>query len=183
MNESLANEIARLLADRNERVVLAESCTAGLVAATLGTVPGISSHLCGSAVVYRPDTKRRWLGVRKKTIKRASTESVECAREIAVGALKRTPEADWAVGVVGHMGPDAPEEKDGHLYLAIARRTRKGNIKIKDTDDHKLGSGDRVKRQQEATEVTLTHFARLLTKKHKQEKLEQEKPPKKKVVG
>ena len=54
------NELAIRLADclrlRSRRVVLAESCTAGLVSAALAQVPGVSEFHCGSAVVYRLET-------------------------------------------------------------------------------------------------------------------------------
>ncbi|MEZ6136283.1 MAG: CinA family protein [Pirellulaceae bacterium] len=50
------------------RLVLAESCTAGRVAATLASFPGISNWLCGSFVVYRCDSKSRWLGIPTKLL-------------------------------------------------------------------------------------------------------------------
>ena len=68
MNDSLAvlqatrqllNELIRL----RKRIVFAESCTAGLLAATLGQIAGVSEVLCGSAVTYRNLTKANWLGI------------------------------------------------------------------------------------------------------------------------
>jgi PncC family amidohydrolase len=164
-NDSLALSVSQLLHAREEKVVFAESCTAGLAAAKLGQIPGISNHLCGSAVVYRADAKRGWLRVRKKTIKRHTTESVQVAQEMAVGVLKKTPKADWGVSVVGHLGPDSPKDKDGLLFVCVARRTKKGRIKIKDTIEYILKSPDRVKRQEEACEVVLTILARAIKKR------------------
>lgn len=167
--ESLAQEVTRHLTTREEKVVFAESCTAGLAAATLGQIPGISNYLCGSAVTYRADSKRRWLGVKKKTIKKHTTESHQTAREMAFGVLKMTPEANWGVAIVGHVGPDAPAEKDGVIYLAIARRTKKRRLKLKDTYEHRLASEGRARRQEEAVEVILTHLARCIQKKTERE--------------
>ncbi len=169
---ALPVDIARSLQVLGERVVLAESCTCGLVASTLGRVPGISSSLCGSAVVYRADSKKRWLGITKREIERFTTESAEMAKLIAMGILSRTPEANWGIGVVGHLGPEAPPKKDGLLYLCIIRRTKKGKLKIKEEWEHALTSKDRAPRQQEAVEVVLTHFARILEKKMTKEKLQ-----------
>lgn len=165
----LAGEVVAELARREEKLVLTESCTAGLVAATLGGVPGVSNHMCGSAVTYRADTKRRWLGIKKKTIKKHTTESHEVAREMAFGALATTPEAKWGVSVVGHLGPDAPEEKDGVIYICVVRRSKDGKIKVKDTAEEKLGKDDRLKRQALATEAVLVHLFRALTKKSRRE--------------
>ena len=48
---------------RANALVLAESCTGGLAAAALATIPGISRWFCGSAVTYRDQTKIDWLAV------------------------------------------------------------------------------------------------------------------------
>lgn len=178
--DSVAQEISRLLANREERLVLAESCTGGMVAATLAQIPGISNHLCGSFVTYRPASKRRWLGVRKHTIKDHTTESKAVAGEMAVRALRQASEADWSAAVVGHFGPDAPEDKDGQIFVAIARRTRKGNIKVKDEIEYVCQSDTRLQRQNEATEVTLTHVARALHKKTERDGKAKDVPQKKK---
>ena len=41
---------------------------------------------------------------------------------MALGVLSKTREADWSAAVTGHVGPDAPEELDGIVFVAIARR-------------------------------------------------------------
>jgi PncC family amidohydrolase len=161
---SLADEVAKLLANRDERVVFAESCTAGMVSATLAQIPGVSKSLCGSAVTYQPKIKRRWIGVKKGTIKQHTTESQHVANEMALGVLKRTPCANWGVSIVGHFGPDAPTEKDGQIFICCARRTLKGNLKVKETQVYVCKSETRTKRQMEATEVVLTCLARELHK-------------------
>jgi nicotinamide-nucleotide amidase len=176
--DAAAQEVHRLLGIRDERVVFAESCTAGACSATMGAIPGASKHLCGSAVTYMPKVKRHWVGVKKNTIKKHTTESQNVANEMALGVLDRTPCANWSVAVVGHLGPDSPEEKDGQIFVAIARRTHKGRLKVKDTQEYICksaeGIGDaggddgkrlRVMRQDEAVEVALTCLARLLNKK------------------
>lgn len=112
----------------NHRLVLAESCTAGLVAAELGGIPGISNHLCGSLVVYRNDSKIRWLGIDPATLEDTHvgpvSETVTLA--LAESALQRTPEATLAGAITGHLGPGAPEHLDGIIYCAIAMREETG---------------------------------------------------------
>lgn len=117
-----ANNLAAKLKAQDKRIVFAESCTAGLVAATLGRVPGISQHLCGSAVTYRNDTKHRWLGVPTDELEDPGPVSAIVAERMAAGALNATPEADIAVVVTGHLGPNAPEELDGLVFVGVASR-------------------------------------------------------------
>lgn len=108
----------------DERLVLAESCTAGMVAAQLGGIPGVSDRFCGSLVVYRNDSKIRWLGIDPAllddpTIGPVSSQVTEA---LARSALARTPEATIAGAITGHLGPGAPADLDGIVYVAIAFR-------------------------------------------------------------
>lgn len=170
MEDKLAVEIGKLLKEREEKVIFAESCTAGNLSSTLGQVPGISSHLCGSAVTYRPTLKMKWLGVKLKTIAKHTTESQQVAAEMAVGVIKKCAEANWSVSIVGHMGPNSPPDKDGHIYVCYVRRTKKGNIKIKDCLEYQCKTTSRSSRIKEATEAVFTQFVRLLSNKSRKDK-------------
>jgi nicotinamide-nucleotide amidase len=120
----IASRVAELLEKSKLKVVFAESCTAGRIAATLSKVPGISASLCGSFVTYRNDSKNQWLGVRGDDLSspKIGPVSESVARQMAIGALNRTPEADVAVSITGHLGPNAPEVLDGIAYSAICFR-------------------------------------------------------------
>lgn len=181
IKQTFLQEIGIILSNRGDKIVLAESCTAGAIAASLGSIPGISRYLCGSAVVYRASTKRKWLGIKKRTIQKFTTESHKMAQQLAINVLCSTPEAIWSLAIVGHLGPDSPLEKDGLLYICIARRTKKNRIKIKESLEHKLDKCGRNERLYLATEVALTHLARALKKKTELETNNKEK--KKKIVA
>jgi nicotinamide-nucleotide amidase len=118
----LADEVNACLRSRACRVVFAESCTGGLISAALAQIPGVSDFHCGSAVVYRLDTKAKWLGIDPGLLVDPGPVSEIVARLMAAGVLSRTPEADWAASVTGHLGPNAPSDQDGLVYLAIGRK-------------------------------------------------------------
>ena len=117
-----ANRLARLLHRLDLKLVLAESCTGGLVSATLAGIPGISNHLCGSAVVYRMGTKASWLGISEAVLDDPGPVSSVVAERMAQSVLRMTPEADLAASVTGHLGPDAPARQDGLIYIGFAAR-------------------------------------------------------------
>ncbi|MCA9016945.1 MAG: CinA family protein [Planctomycetaceae bacterium] len=121
-----ATEVKKSLTLRGQKLVIAESCTGGLVAAILTSLPGISDLFCGSAVVYRWDTKMKWLGVKPETLEKYTDVSCETAREMALGVLKQTPEASLAASITGHLGPQAPQAQDGLICIAVASRTATG---------------------------------------------------------
>ncbi|HUE13974.1 MAG TPA: CinA family protein [Planctomycetaceae bacterium] len=128
LSERQLTASARRVVDRlkalNLRIVLAESCTGGLVSALLTRIPGVSEFHCGSAVVYQVATKAAWLGVPKTLLQDPGPVSREVASKMASGALEITPHADIAAAVTGHLGPGAPPAQDGLVYVAFARRSR-----------------------------------------------------------
>ena len=157
----VTREVVRILLRRKERIVLAESCTAGMLCALLGQIPGVSECLCGSFVTYRPEAKKDWLGVGSQVIAKHTTESIEVAEEMARGALVECTEADWAIAIVGHLGPDAPVDQDGKIYVCIARYAD-GTPAIYQRIEHVLGSHERTHRQRDAAEFVLSQFGRCL---------------------
>jgi len=112
------------LRSRSDRLVLAESCTAGLVAAELGQIPGISEFLCGSMVVYRPPTKTAWLGISTAILENPEIGpvSAQVTTALAEAILAKTPEATIAAAITGHLGPGSPSGLDGHVFCSFVRR-------------------------------------------------------------
>ena len=101
--------LAKRVIDENvvagRRIVLAESCTGGLVAAALTEIPGSSSVLDRSFVTYSNEAKRDLLRVPEDIIETFGAVSVACVYAMAQGAL-RASEADVAVAISGVAGPD-----------------------------------------------------------------------------
>src|SRR5688572_11698829 len=119
-----ARRVARLLEAASRKVVFAESCTGGLVSGALTKIPGISNHHCGGVVVYRSETKTAYLGIPAATLKTLGPVSAKVSELMARRVLEMTPEADIAVSVTGHLGPNAPATLDGRVFASVARRKR-----------------------------------------------------------
>jgi len=99
----------------------AESCTGGLVAARLSSVPGASDTFLGSVVAYANEVKETALGVSQQTLAERGAVSAECALELAHGA-RRALAADVAVSVTGIAGPTggSAEKPVGLVFLCAA---------------------------------------------------------------
>lgn len=90
------------------RVVTAESCTAGMIAAILGDCPGCGSWFESGFVTYSPEAKSRVLGVKPETIENFDLTSEQVAREMVEGAL-RNSRGNVAVANTGLAGPSNGE--------------------------------------------------------------------------
>ena len=152
--------VAGRLAAKELRVVFAESCTAGLISASLAAVPGISAWLCGSQVTYREATKSQWLGVTSGQLERHTAVSEVVASQMVVGALNSTPEADLALSITGHFGPNAPPHQDGVVFIGIAHRSpATGLVGKARVQRLELSADDRSSRRLEATLKALNLLA------------------------
>ncbi|AKK28000.1 competence/damage-inducible protein A [Mycobacterium sp. EPa45] len=101
------DQVARLLAGR--RIVTAESCTAGLLAARLTDQAGSSAYVAGAVVAYANEAKVDVLGVDRALIDTRGAVSQEVAEAMAAGALRRFG-ADTAVAITGIAGPGGGTE-------------------------------------------------------------------------
>lgn len=157
--QAAAQSLASKLAQQQVRLVLAESCTSGMASAMLGQCPGISQWFCGSQVVYRSASKQQWLDISAEKVLRVySAESFETSQALADQILGRTNEANLAVAITGHLGPQAPVDKDGLVYLA-ARSDQAGEGQTKLVS---LEQVERIPRQIEAAAVMLEFAAEQL---------------------
>jgi nicotinamide-nucleotide amidase len=105
------------------RVVTAESCTGGLVAAALTDIPGASDVLDRGFVTYSNEAKETVLGVPSTILERHGAVSREAAEAMAHGAITHSP-ADVSVAVTGIAGPGGgtPTKPVGLVHFAAMRR-------------------------------------------------------------
>lgn len=124
--DDLASEAADLLEAcrrAGARLATAESCTGGLIAATLTAIAGSSDVVERGYVTYSNEAKTEMLGVPAALIQRHGAVSEEVARVMAEGALARA-HADISVSVTGIAGPGGatPTKPVGLVHLASARK-------------------------------------------------------------
>jgi nicotinamide-nucleotide amidase len=96
--------------DRGFRLAIAESCTGGLVAARLTSVPGSTDVVVGGIVSYADEVKIEQLGVSRALIEEHGAVSAQVAEAMARGARERLG-VDVAVSVTGVAGPGGGTEE------------------------------------------------------------------------
>jgi nicotinamide-nucleotide amidase len=117
-----ADHVLEACRKRGLRVVTAESCTGGLIAAALTAIAGSSDVVDRAFVTYSNEAKREMIGVPWDAILGHGAVSEPVARAMAAGALGRA-NADIAVAVTGVAGPGggSAEKPVGLVYLSAVR--------------------------------------------------------------
>ena len=107
-----------LCRDRGLTLATAESCTGGLVASRLTSVPGASEVFRGAIVAYADAVKQQELRVPSEILASHGAVSAEAAEAMAHGARERLG-ADVAVAVTGVAGPEGgtPDKPVGLVFL------------------------------------------------------------------
>ena len=115
---SVEEIVLELCRARGWTLATAESCTGGMVAARLTSVPGSSDVFLGSVIAYADEVKKRELGVPAETLAADGAVSAEAAAAMATGARARL-RTDVAVAVTGVAGPGGgtAEKPVGLVYV------------------------------------------------------------------
>lgn len=156
-DDTLSSKVLALLQAKEYTISAAESLTAGLFMAELGSEPGISASLAGGLVVYNEQAKMTQLGVSQQVLEECGIVSAECAAALAVKVQERF-ETDIGVGITGAAGPTPHDgEPAGTVWIGIALPNQVPTT-------HKLLlSGSRNANRQRSAKFALYYLIKALT--------------------
>jgi nicotinamide-nucleotide amidase len=154
--ESLEQIVLFYLGLRQFTVAVAESCTGGMIAQRITSVPGSSRSFLGGAVVYADSLKYAFAGVSPELIAQHGAVSAEVAKALAYGIRLRTG-ATLGVGVTGIAGPTGGTEDKpvGLVYIAISDAE-------KNEATERIFRGDRTRIREFTTQQALDLIRRRL---------------------
>lgn len=119
---TLEETLVNFLAANDLKIATAESCTGGLVAASIVNVSGASEVFYEGVVTYSNASKQERLDVKEDTLMEFGAVSEETAKEMAYGLINE--KVDVAVSTTGIAGPlgGTPEKPVGLVYIGLAFR-------------------------------------------------------------
>ena len=149
MHTTLELVVGELLRQQRLTLVIAESCTGGLIGHRLSNVPGSSEYFLGDVVAYSYEAKERLLGVPHDVIVREGAVSEAVVLAMARG-VRRLLDADLALGVTGIAGPGGgtPTKPVGLVYIALV--TPQGERVVRH-----VWQGDRLSNKKQSAEAAL----------------------------
>jgi len=142
-NEELVEVVAKKLLEKNITISLAESCTGGLIASALTSVPGISKCFDRAMVTYSNISKVEQLGINPSTLEKFGAVSEETAKEMVIG-LKQKSKSDLCLAITGIAGPDggSPEKPVGLVYISLLYQDH-----LQCNSYRLIGTRERIRRQ------------------------------------
>ena len=158
IDTSLTEELAKILLKNQWRLTTAESCTGGLVAASLTALAGSSEWFERGYVTYSNDSKSKDIGVDTHLIQDHGAVSIQVAKAMAVGA-KQSSNSNIALSITGIAGPTGGTKEKPVGIVCFAW--------ILDNDqvfsETKLFTGNRSDIRDAASEFALSQLTRLLS--------------------
>jgi nicotinamide-nucleotide amidase len=118
---TLEQAVVERLIQTGQSLVVAESCTGGLLANRITNVPGSSEVFLGGVVSYSNALKQLLLGVPAETLVQYGAVSEPVARAMAEGVRQRLG-GWWGIGITGIAGPGGatPDKPVGLVYVAVS---------------------------------------------------------------
>lgn len=125
LDEPMETVLGKLLLANNKTISTAESCTGGLIAYTLTSMPGSSMFYKGSVVSYANEVKSDVLGVSEAILQEQGAVSEPVVLQMVKGALQ-TIATDYALAVSGIMGPSGGSESKpvGTVWIAVGNKEK-----------------------------------------------------------
>ncbi len=120
-DDNLSSVLIKELIKRKESLVFAESCSGGLLSASITSIPGSSQVFKGSIISYSNNLKQSLLNVPENLIKKFGAVSEEVAENMAINAKEKL-NSDWSIAISGIAGPSGgnKEKPVGLVYISIA---------------------------------------------------------------
>lgn len=117
---SLAAVVGKLLATKRRTLAVAESCTGGLFASEITSIPGSSRYFKGGFVAYADEIKEGLLEIDATLLRKKGAVSREVASAIAA-QIRVKMKSDYGIGITGIAGPSgaAPGKPVGLVYMAL----------------------------------------------------------------
>lgn len=160
LNADLARQLGAALIQKKWQLATAESCTGGLVSATLTEIAGSSAWFDCGFITYSNQAKMQLLGVSEKTLQLYGAVSEQTAKEMAEGALKKS-QAMISVSITGIAGPSggSAEKPVGTVCFAFST----SNQTIQTIQNRQFFNGDRQQIRMQAVFFALTGLINLIS--------------------
>ena len=151
-SQKLSKKLLDACLDKNIKLLIAESCTGGLLSANITKVAGSSAVFSYGFVCYSNESKRKFLNVSEKTINSFGAVSYETVKQMLTGLCNQAKSKTLAIAISGVAGPSGSESKPvGLVFIGIKISSQKTEV----ITEYNFGNIERNKIQQKSVHEAL----------------------------
>lgn len=129
--DTIENVMGQLLLKNKKTIATAESCTGGLVAHRITSIPGSSTYYEGSVIAYSYALKEKLLNVSSEILETHGAVSEETVKAMLTGLLESLG-TDIGIAISGIAGPGGgtPEKPVGTIWVAVGDKNKANTLKL-----------------------------------------------------
>ena len=151
-SQKLSKKLLDACLDKNIKLLIAESCTGGLLSANITKVAGSSAVFSYGFVCYSNESKRKFLNVSEKTINSFGAVSYETVKQMLTGLCNQAKSKTLTIAISGVAGPSGSESKPvGLVFIGIKISSHKTEV----ITEYNFGNIERNKIQQKSVHEAL----------------------------
>ena len=151
-SQKLSKKLLEACLDKNIKLLIAESCTGGLLSANITQVPGSSAVFSYGFICYSNESKRKFLNVSDKTINSFGAVSYETVKQMLTGLCNQAKSKTLTIAISGVAGPSGSESKPvGLVFIGIKISSHKTEV----ITEYNFGNIERNEIQQKSVHKAL----------------------------
>ena len=151
-SQKLSKKLLEVCFKKNAQLLIAESCTGGLLSANITGIAGSSSVFSHGFICYSNESKKKFLNVNETTINTFGAVSYETVEQMLIGLCAQANSKTLAVAISGVAGPSGSESKPVGLVFIGVKISSCGTKKITQLN---FGELERHKIQQKSVHEAL----------------------------
>ena len=151
-SKKLSKKLLEVCFEKNAKLLVAESCTGGLLSANITGIAGSSSVFSYGFICYSNESKIKFLNVNENTINTYGAVSYETVEQMLIGLSTLATSKTLAVAISGVAGPSGSESKPVGLVFIGVKISSCGTKKIAQFN---FGGIERHKIQQKSVDKAL----------------------------
>ena len=151
-SQKLSKKLLKVCFEKNAKLLVAESCTGGLLSANITGIAGSSSVFSYGFICYSNESKKKFLNVNENTINTFGAVSYETVEQMLIALCTQATSKTLAVAISGVAGPSGSESKPVGLVFIGVKISSCGTEKI---TQFNFGGIERHKIQQKSVHKAL----------------------------
>ena len=151
-SQKLSKKLLKACLDKSIKLLIAESCTGGLLSANITQIAGSSAVFSYGFICYSNESKRKLLNVSDRTLNSFGAVSYETVKQMLTGLCNQVKSESLTIAISGVAGPSGSESKPvGLVFIGVKISSHETEV----ITEYNFGNLERNKIQQKSVHEAL----------------------------